>query len=89
MGFFTQINLGRKTWANTRGKMVEFADGNKLNVDIKNLFLADRREHLGLNRINEYKPRKNAEITKAQLNLVKLQNAIKDTKEGRKSEKRK
>lgn len=70
------------------GKMVEFADGNKLNVDINNLFLADRREHLGLNRINEYKPRKNAEITKAQLNLIKLKIAIKDTKEGKKHERR-
>ena len=69
------------------GKMVEFADGNKLNININNLFLADRREHLGLNRLNNFKPRDNANITKAQLNLVKLQNAIKDTKEGKKSEK--
>jgi len=70
------------------GKMVEFADGNKLNLDINNLILADRREHLELNRLNNFKPRDNAKITKAQLNLIKLQIAIKDTKEGKKHESR-
>lgn len=70
------------------GKMVEFADGNKLNLDINNLILADRREHLELNRQNNFKPRDNANITKAQLNLIKLQIAIKDTKEGKKHERR-
>lgn len=71
-----------------KGKMIEFLDGNKLNVDIKNLILTDRREHLELNRLNNFKPRDNATITKAQLNLAKLKIAIKDTKEGRKHERR-
>lgn len=68
-----------------KGKMIEFADGNKLNLDINNLILVDRREHLELNRINKFKPRSNAALTKAQLNLAKLNIAIKDTKEGKKN----
>ena len=85
--------LHRLIWEENRGpipegKMVEFADGNKLNVDINNLILTDRREHLELNRINDFKPRDNADMTKAQLNLAKLKIALKDTKEGKKHERR-
>lgn len=56
------------------GKMVEFADGNKDNLDVNNLILTDRNEHINL--IRMIPKRENAEITKTALNLVKLENAI-------------
>lgn len=61
------------------GKLVEFADGDRDNLDINNLILVDRAEHLGL--LKMIPEREEPEITKTALNLIKLQNIIKKAKE--------
>lgn len=60
------------------GKMVEFADGDKNNLNLENLILTDRAEHLELVRIQS--ERKNADITKSQLSLAKLNIATRKAK---------
>lgn len=69
------------------GKMVEFADGDKNNLDIDNLILTDKREHLELIRMN--RPRVNAELTKTQLALVKLEIATRKAKKAVKASRKK
>ncbi len=61
------------------GKMVEFADGDKNNLDINNLILTDREEHLELVRIQEGE-RHDGNITKTQLNLARLRIATRKKK---------
>lgn len=65
------------------GKLVEFADGDRDNLDINNLILVDRAEHLGL--LKMIPEREDPEITKTALNVIKLQNTIKKAKEERKA----
>jgi len=60
------------------GKMVEFADGDKNNLNLENLILTDRAEHLELVRMQS--ERKNADITKSQLSLAKLNIATRKAK---------
>lgn len=58
------------------GHAIIFADGNNRNFDINNLILVTRRELLLLNRQGLIK--KDTDLTKAAVNLVKLQIEIKD-----------
>jgi hypothetical protein len=67
--------------------MVEFADGDKNNLDLDNLILTDKREHLELIRTKE--PRVNAELTKTQLALVKLEIATRKAKKAVKTSRKK
>lgn len=66
----------------TKGNIVMFLDGDKLNTDISNLKLIKRSELLIMNRYHMYG--ENAEITDAATNLAKLidtTNAAKKKKE--------
>lgn len=69
------------------GKMVEFADGDKNNLDLDNLILTDKREHLEL--VRSKTPRVNAELTKTQLALVKLEIATRKAKKAVKASRKK
>lgn len=69
-----------------KGKMLEFADGNRNNLSLDNLILVDREEHLGLIRMKN--PKMNAELTKTQLNLVKLKIATKEARKRKKNDER-
>lgn len=59
-----------------RGGNVIFADGNKENFEKDNLLLVTSKEMLGLNQ--EKLRFNNAELTKVGLNIVKLNNVIKE-----------
>ena len=71
----------RCIWEQQYGKLKEtdiitFLDGNKLNLDIKNLVCISRNEHLRLNR--DMLRSDDADITKAGISIVKLGIAIKN-----------
>lgn len=66
----------RLVWEETYGeipknKIVVFLDGNKLNCDIDNLAMISKSENLLMNRRKYYNS--NPEITKAYINLVRLE----------------
>lgn len=63
-----------------KGGNVIFADGNKENFEKDNLLLVTSTEMLGLNQ--ERLRFNNAELTKVGLNIVKLNNAIKEKENG-------
>lgn len=66
-----------------RGYVLLFLDGNKLNLKIENLGLVTRNELARLNQ--KHLIFEDAERTKASINLIRLENLIREKKKGEKN----
>ena len=66
-----------------KGMIVTFLDGDHSNMDIGNLALISPAENRKLNHTGSVARKGDAEITKAKINLIRIDDAIRRMEEGR------